>query len=81
MTGYDAAEFEARAVAGDWHAAVSVLSRASVKNEVLAALMTDEAHIEIRIALAMRSDLSPEQLAWCAETENAFILTHPVYPL
>lgn len=85
MTGYDAEVFEARALAGDWHAAVSVLSRATLKPEVLSALMTDDAHIEIRIALAMRSDVTPEQLSWCSETDNTFILnrlvSHPKTPL
>ncbi|MET4144418.1 hypothetical protein [Arthrobacter sp. UYCo732] len=85
MNGYDAATFETRAVAGDWHAAVSVLSRASVDPDVLAALMTDDAHIEVRLALAMRSDVTAEQLAWCAQCESAFMLNrlvaHPTTPL
>ncbi|UZX02482.1 hypothetical protein F8G81_07520 [Arthrobacter sp. CDRTa11] len=85
MTGYDAEEFERRAIAGDWKAAISVLSRASLKPEVLSVLMTEDAHIEVRLALAMRPDVTPEQLAWCAETDDAHMLNrliaHPRTPL
>lgn len=85
MNGYDAATFEQRAIAGDWKAAISVLSRASLKPEVRAALMTDDAHDEVRIALAMRSDVAPDELDWCARTtDSTFILnrlvSHPRTP-
>jgi hypothetical protein len=82
---YDAEKFEAAALAGDWHAAVSVLSRASLKPKVLEALMVDDAHIEVRIALAMRPDVTPEQIEWCAQCESPFLLnrlvSHPRTPL
>lgn len=85
MTDHNAEEFEARTIEGDWHAAVSVLSRASVKPEVLAALMTDDAHLEIRLALAMRSDVTPQQLDWCSKCDSPFMLnrlvSHPKTPL
>jgi hypothetical protein len=85
MTGYDAEEFESRAIAGDWQAAVSALSLASVKPDVLAALMTDDAHTEIRLALAMLSDVTPEQLDWCSKCDSTFMLnrvvSHPRTPL
>ncbi|MET4144424.1 hypothetical protein [Arthrobacter sp. UYCo732] len=85
MNGYDAEECEARALAGDWRAAISVLSRAALKPEVLAALMNNDAHIEVRLALAMRSDVSAEQLAWCAQTDSTHMLNrlvaHPRTPL
>jgi hypothetical protein len=85
MNGYDAAEFEAKALAGDWKAAVSVPSRASLKLKVLQQLMTDDAHDEVRIALAMRSDVTPEQLTWCAQCDSPFMLNrivmHPRTPL
>lgn len=85
MNGYDAKEFEARALAGDWKAAVSVLSRSSLRAEVIAGLMAGDAHDEVRIALAMRSDVTPEQLSWVAQCDNTFILNrlvaHPKTPL
>ncbi|MET3705864.1 hypothetical protein ABIB17_000463 [Arthrobacter sp. UYEF6] len=81
MTGYDAEEFEAAALGCDWRAALSVLSRATLKPEVLAGLMTPDAHIEIRLALAMRPDVSPEQLAWCAQCDDTHMLNRLVaYP-
>lgn len=70
MTDYDAETFEARAIAGDWKAAASVLSRASVDPEVLSQLMTPDAHLEVRIALASRSDVTAEQLDWCAQCDS-----------
>jgi hypothetical protein len=85
MCEYDAAGFESRAIAGEWKAAISVLSRASLKPEVLQRLMVDEAHTEVRIALAMRDDVTPEQLQWCAHCDSAFLLnrlvSHPKTPL
>jgi hypothetical protein len=84
MTGYDAESFEQQAIAGDWHAAVSVLSRASLKPEVLQQLMVDDAHDEVRIALAMRADVTPAQLEWVSQCDNTFILnrlvSHPRTP-
>lgn len=85
MNGYDAETFEAAAIAGDWRAAVSVLSRATVKPEVLEALMVPGAHDEVRIALAARTDVTPEQLDWCSQCDSPFILnrlvSHPCTPL
>lgn len=84
MNGIDISDFERRAVSGDWHAAVTVLSRASLKPEVLEQLMVPEAHLEVRIALAARQDVTPEQLAWCANCDSAFMLnrivSHPKTP-
>lgn len=85
MTGYDAQVFEAKAIGGDWQAAVTVLSRAHINPEVLEQLMTDDAHLEIRIALAARQDVTSEQLAWCSRCDSPFLLnrlvSHPKTPL
>lgn len=85
MTEYNAEESEARALAGDRKAAVSVLSRSSLKPEVLSALMTDDADDDIRTAVAMRSDATPGQLAWCAQCDNLVLLNrlvaHPKTPV
>lgn len=85
MSEYDADEFERRAIAGDWHAAVSVLSRASLKPEVLTQLMVPDAHDEVRIALAMRTDVTPAQLKWAADCDSPFLLNrlvaHPKTPI
>jgi hypothetical protein len=75
---YDAETFEKAALAGDWKAAISVLSRASVDPAVLAQLMTNDAHDEVRIALAMRDEVTPEQLTWCAQCDSPFILNRLV---
>lgn len=75
MTGYNAEEFETRAIAGDWRAAVADLSRATLKPEVLQQLMVPGAHDEVRIGLAMRADVTAEQIEWIASTtDSAFIL-------
>lgn len=78
MSGYDAEEFERRALAGDSRAAVTVLSRSSVKSGVLEALMSPEADREIRITLAARQDVTPDQLAWIADCDDAYILNRAV---
>ena len=74
MTGYDAEKFEAAALAGDWRAATAVLSRANVKPEVLAALMTADAHLEVVLGVLARHDVTTEHLAWAATFDNAQIL-------
>ncbi len=74
MTGYDAEKFEADALAGDWRAAVAVLSRANLRPEVLAALMTQDAHLEVVLGILGRQDVTPEHLTWAASFENAQIL-------
>lgn len=74
MTGYDAEEFEADALAGDWRAAVAVLSRANLRPEVLAGLMTQDAHLEVVLGVLNRQDVKPDHLAWAATFDNAQIL-------
>ena len=74
MSGYDAEKFEAEALAGDWKAAVAVLARAHVRPEVLEALMTPDAHLEVVLGVIGRSDVTPERMAWAATFENAQIL-------
>jgi hypothetical protein len=74
MPGYDAEAFEATALAGDWKAATAVLSRGSVKPEVLAALMTSDAHVEVVLGILSRQSVTPEHLAWAATFGNAQIL-------
>lgn len=85
MNGIDIGEFERRAISGDWNAAVTVLTRASLKPEVLKQLMVSDAHLEVRIALAARPDVTAEQLTWCAECESPLLLNrlvgHPRTPL
>lgn len=74
MTGYDPAEFEARAIGGNGMPQ-SVLSRAAIKPEVLQRLMVPEAHDEVLLALATHQDVTPEQLDWIAEhTEDTYVL-------
>ncbi|TVU61554.1 hypothetical protein FQP90_13520 [Paenarthrobacter nitroguajacolicus] len=67
-------EFETKALAGDWRAASMVLSRAHVRPEVLAALMTPDAHLEVVLGVLGRQDVTPEHLAWAATFDNALIL-------
>ncbi|WP_284986948.1 hypothetical protein [Arthrobacter sp. fls2-241-R2A-172] len=85
MTGYDAETFEAEALAGDWKAAVSVLARSSVRPEVLEALMTPDAHLEVVLGVLGRPSVTAEHLAWAATFDNAQILgrvvSNPKTPL
>ncbi|WP_420179705.1 hypothetical protein [Paenarthrobacter sp. TA1.8] len=74
MTGYDAEKFEADALAGDWRAAVAVLSRANLRPEVVAGLMTHDAHLEVVLGILGRQDVTSEHLAWAATFDNAQIL-------
>ncbi|NWL32995.1 hypothetical protein [Paenarthrobacter nitroguajacolicus] len=74
MNGYDAEKFEADALTGDWRAAVAVLSRSNLRPEVLAALMTEDAHLEVVLSVIGRQDVTPERLAWAATFDNAQIL-------
>jgi hypothetical protein len=74
MSGYDAARFEAAALAGDWRAAVAVLSRSTVRPEVMEALMAPDAHVEVVLGVMGRHDVTPERLAWAATFDNAQIL-------
>ncbi|WOH20108.1 hypothetical protein IRJ34_07230 [Paenarthrobacter sp. GOM3] len=85
MTGYDAETFEAGALAGDWKAAIAVLSRASVRPEALEALMASDAHVEVVLGVLARPSVTPEHLAWAATFDNAQILgrvvSNPKTPL
>ncbi|WP_275779746.1 hypothetical protein [Paenarthrobacter sp. Y-19] len=74
MTGYDAKKFEAAALAGDWRAAVAVLSRSTGRPEVLAALMKPDAHLEVVLGVLGRQSVTPEHLAWAATFDNAQVL-------
>ncbi|UOD80371.1 hypothetical protein [Paenarthrobacter ureafaciens] len=78
-------EFETQALAGDWRAACAVLSRASIKPEVLEALMTPDAHKEVVLGVLSRPDETPGQIAWAAGFDNAQILgrvvSNPKTPL
>lgn len=74
MIGYDAEKFEAAALAGDWKAAVAVLSRSSVRPEVLEALMTPDAHLEVVLGVIGRLDVTPDRLEWAATFDNAQVL-------
>lgn len=79
MNDVDIVEYERRAIAGEWRAAVTILSRASVNPDVLKALMTPEAHDEVRLAIAMRPDLTPGQTDWIASTtDSTFVLNRMV---
>ncbi|GLU58556.1 hypothetical protein [Paenarthrobacter ureafaciens] len=85
MTGYDAEKFEAAAQAGHWRAAIAVLSRASVRPEVLEALMTPDADKEVVLGVLSRPDVTVEHIAWAATFDNAQILgrvvSNPKTPL
>ncbi|MET4618720.1 hypothetical protein ABIE18_000143 [Arthrobacter sp. 2762] len=74
MSHYNASEFEAAALAGHWRAAAAVLSRVNVKPEVLAGLMTDDAHLEVVLGVLACPDLTADHLAWAAAFDNAQIL-------
>lgn len=66
--------FEARALQGDWLAAVTVLSRPSIGPEVLEALMTPDADKEVVLGVLSRPDVTVEHIAWAASFDNAQVL-------
>ncbi|QOT16463.1 hypothetical protein [Paenarthrobacter sp. YJN-5] len=78
-------EFETKALQGDWLAAVTVLSRISVRPDVLEALMTPDAHKEVVLGVLSRPDVTPGQIAWAATFDNAQVLgrvvSNPKTPL
>ncbi|MFJ4026008.1 hypothetical protein ACIPWF_00870 [Paenarthrobacter sp. NPDC089989] len=78
-------EYERKALAGDWRAACTVLSRAAIKPEVLEALMTSDAHVEVVSGVMGRWGLTVEQLAWAATFDDCRILgrvvSNPKTPL
>lgn len=74
MSGYDAESFEAAAVAGDWRAAVAVLSRSTARPAVMEVLMSPDANLEVVLGVLARQDVTPEGLAWAATFDNAQIL-------
>ncbi|MFE4195264.1 hypothetical protein ACFRJ9_05315 [Paenarthrobacter sp. NPDC056912] len=67
-------QYETRALNGDWKAACTVLSRTSVRPEVLEAPMTPDAHLEVVLGVLGRPGVTPEHLAWAATFDNAQIL-------
>lgn len=77
--------FETKALQGDWLAAVTVLSRISIRPEVLDALMTPDAHKEVVLGVLSRIDVTPDQILWAASFDNAQILgrvvSNPKTPL
>lgn len=78
-------EFETKALAGDWRAACTVLSRASIRPEVLGALMTPDAHVDMLFAVLSRWGVSVEHIAWAVTFDNPRILgrvvSNPKTPL
>ncbi|AOY72058.1 hypothetical protein ARZXY2_2528 [Arthrobacter sp. ZXY-2] len=78
-------EFETKALAGDWRAACTVLSRASIRPEVLDALMTRDAHVEVVFAVLSRWGVTLDHLAWAATFDDPRILgrvvSNPKTPL
>ena len=66
-------------------AAVTVLSRSSIRPEVLEALMTPDADKEVVLSVLSRPEVTPEHLAWAAGFDNAQILgrvvSNPKTPL
>ena len=79
MNEQSSEDLEREAVAGDWQAAVSVLSRPSLKPEARTALQTPEAHDELRMALLAGADVAPGEIEWAASpTESTFILNRIV---
>ena len=73
---YDAARFEELALAGDWRAQVTVITRHNVDPGVLAAILNQpELHESVQLAITERRDVSVEQLEFLAQrTESAVVI-------
>lgn len=73
---YDAARFEERALAGDWRAQVTVLTRHHVDPGVLAAILNQpELHESVQLAVTERRDVTVEQLEFLAQrTDSAVVI-------
>ncbi|MFJ4168474.1 hypothetical protein ACIPY3_03080 [Paenarthrobacter sp. NPDC089714] len=67
-------EYETEALAGDWRAACTVLSRAAIKPEVLEALITLDAHYEVVFGVLGRHGVTVEHLTWAASFDDPRIL-------
>lgn len=80
MTEYDAEAYEAKALSGDWRAQVTVLTRSSIKPDVLSGIIGQpDLHQEVQLALIDRRDCSPEILDWVASrTSSAVVLNRIV---
>ncbi|MET3367234.1 UNVERIFIED_CONTAM: hypothetical protein ABIE34_000455 [Jeotgalibacillus campisalis] len=77
MGNIDLRKFEQQ-LSGDWRSAVTVLSQSTANPVTLEGLMTPDAHLEIRIALAARPDVTAEQLAWVADCDDLYLLNRAV---
>ena len=76
---YDAALFEERALAGDWRAQITVLSRQSVDPVVLAAILNQPGlHHQVQLALTERGDVTVEQLEFLAQRAESAIVIHRI---
>lgn len=53
---------------------ITVVSRSYVSQEILEWLMENDASDEVKTEIISRSDVTPERLAWAANTENCNIL-------
>jgi hypothetical protein len=73
---YDAARFEELALAGDWRAQVTVITRHHVDPGVLAAILNRPGlHESVQLAVTERRDVTVEQLEFLAQrTESAVVI-------
>ena len=73
---YDAVRFEELALAGDWRAQVTVITRHNVDPGVLAAILNQpELHDQVQLAITERGDVALEQLEFLAQrTESAVVI-------
>jgi hypothetical protein len=73
---YDAALFEERALAGDWRAQVTVITRHHMDPGILAAILNQPGlHDQVQLAITERRDVTVEQLEFLAQrTESAVVI-------
>ena len=73
---YDAALFEELALAGDWRAQVTVLTRHNVDPGILGVILNrPELHESVQLAITERRDVTVEQLEFLAQrTESAVVI-------
>lgn len=76
---YDAARFEERALAGDWRAQVTVLTRHNVDPGVLAAILNQpELHESAQLAITERRDVTVEQLEFLAQRTSSAVVINRI---
>lgn len=76
---FDAALFEERALAGDWRAQITVLTRQSVDPDVLAAFLNQPGlHDQVQLVITERRDVTVEELEFLAQRTGSAVVINSI---